>query len=296
MKRALAAVLAVGAMAFTPHDVGPMSGHTAGDGTWTGVSVQGDGGNALLLKTTLHPDKARPASDLDLVAIDISRVRLHLVAGATDPEADVASAKKIPRPAIVPTEKQAALVGAFNGGWKTDHGHFGVKVDGTVLVPARETCTVAAYSDDTIHVGPWSALSADEAKMVFYRQTPACLYAGGVRHPGLANELTTNWGADENISPIIRRSAIGIDEKGTTLFIGIGNALTAPALADAMHFAGAFDVAELDVNWSYPKFLVYQPNADGALEASTLFPGFVFTKDEYVRRKSPKDFFYLERR
>ena len=56
------------------------------------------------------------------------------------------------------------------------------------------------------------------------------------------------------------------------------------------------DIAELDVNWSYPKFLVYQPASDGTLEASSLFPGFVFTKDEYVRRKSPKDFFYLERR
>ena len=49
-------------------------------------------------------------------------------------------------------------------------------------------------------------------------------------------------------------------------------------------------------NWSYPKLLVYTPNAAGKPEASTLFPGFVFDKDEYVRRRAPKDFFYVMRR
>lgn len=285
MKRA-ALLLALGALSFAP----PASG------TWTPVSVPGDGGSALLFRTTVHPDAARPAADLNVVAIDLARVRLHFVAGSVDPEADVPSAKKVARPAIVPPEKQPLLVGAFNGGWKTEHGHFGVKVDGTLLVPPREGCTIAGYGDDTIRIGAWSTLSASEPKLVFYRQTPPCLYAGGVRHPGLAAELTTNWGANENADPVIRRSALGIDEKGTTLFFGLGNSLTAPALADAMHAAGAFDVAELDVNWSYPKFLVYQPNAAGDLEASSLFAGFVFAKDEYIGRRSPKDFFYLERR
>ena len=63
-----------------------------------------------------------------------------------------------------------------------------------------------------------------------------------------------------------------------------------------MHHAGAFDVAELDVNWSFPKILVYKKNAAGELEASSLFPNFVFDKDEYVRKRAPKDFFYLTRR
>jgi hypothetical protein len=63
-----------------------------------------------------------------------------------------------------------------------------------------------------------------------------------------------------------------------------------------MHHAGAVSIAELDVNWSYPKFLVYQRNAAGELEASTLFSGFVFDKDEYVRKRAPKDFFYVIRR
>ena len=72
--------------------------------------------------------------------------------------------------------------------------------------------------------------------------------------------------------------------------------MTAPAIADGMHHAGAHDIAELDVNWSFPKFLVFGRNAAGALEASSLFAGFVFTKNEYVRQRSARDFFYLARR
>jgi hypothetical protein len=288
--------LAFASLAFAPHDVGPMRGKSTTDGVWKAVSVANDGGNTILFETTLHPDLNRPLSDLHIVAIDLAHARLHAIAGAVDPDADVAAAKGAARPAVVPAAMQPMLLAAFNGGWKTDHGHYGMKVDGVVLVPPKETCTIAGYTDDTIRIGGWSKLAAEEPKMGFYRQTPPCLYAGGVRNTGLSNELTTSWGANETGDPVIRRSAIGLDEHGTTLFVAVGNALTAPALADAMRFAGAFDVAELDVNWSYPKFLVYRANASGALDASTLFPTYVFDKDEYIRRRSTKDFFYLERR
>ncbi len=155
---------------------------------------------------------------------------------------------------------------------------------------------IAVLDDDSIHIAPWTDLRAMESTMRFYRQTPPCLYSRGKRHPGLGIEETTSWGAAVGGGAVIRRSAIGLDEKATTLFVAVSNNMTAPALADGMRHAGAFDVAELDVNWSYPKFLVYAPNAAGDLEASTLFPNFVFEKDEYVRKRSPKDFFYVVRR
>jgi hypothetical protein len=55
-------------------------------------------------------------------------------------------------------------------------------------------------------------------------------------------------------------------------------------------------VAQLDVNWSYPKFLVFRRAASGSVEGVGLFPGFVFESDEYVRRPAQKDFFYIVRR
>jgi hypothetical protein len=56
------------------------------------------------------------------------------------------------------------------------------------------------------------------------------------------------------------------------------------------------DAAQLDVNGSYPKFLVFRANEAGTVEGLGAFPGFVFEKDEYLRRASPRDFFYVLRR
>jgi hypothetical protein len=108
--------------------------------------------------------------------------------------------------------------------------------------------------------------------------------------------MTTNWGADAQGSPVIRRSAIGLDARAEILFVAVSEETTAPAMADAMHHAGAADVAELDINWSFPKFLVFRTNASGRMEAQSLFAGFAFEKDEYVNKPSPRDFFYITRR
>lgn len=257
---------------------------------------EGDEG-AVLHRTLLHPDAARASADLYVVAIDLRRVGLRAVAGVSEPTATTAAGRSAPRPGTIPSAAHGALLAAFNGGWRSEHGHYGMKADGVVLVPASDaSCTVAGYDDDTVRIGPWKALAAGEPRMTFFRQTPACLVTGGVRHPGLAAEMTTNWGAAENGDPLIRRSALGVDAGGTVLYFGLGSSLTARALADGMRHAGAADVAELDVNWSYPKLLVFHANPAGALEASSLFPGFAFEKAEYVRKRSARDFFYLVRR
>ena len=82
------------------------------------------------------------------------------------------------------------------------------------------------------------------------------------------------------------------------LFIGIGDSTTAPAIAKAMKHAGSFAIAQLDVNWSFPKFLTYEPREPGSAElvAKPLTSGFEFTEDEYVRQRSQRDFFYLVRK
>lgn len=282
---------------FAPRDVDPIrAGAPDTDGKWAPVSVENDGGVTTMWKTVLHPDKAHPSAELFVVVIDLARARLRSASGASEPETEVAAAKGHARSAVVPADQRDVLVAAWNGGWKGEHGHYGIKVDGVTLVKPRDgACTIAAYEDDGVRIGPWADLAEGEPRMRLFRQTPPCMYAKGVRHAGLAAEMTTNWGAAANGDPIIRRSAIGLNEARDALFVAVSNAMTAPALADGMHHAGAHDVAELDVNWSFPKFVVFARSASGALEASSLFTGFVATKGEYVRQPSARDFFYLTR-
>jgi hypothetical protein len=64
-----------------------------------------------------------------------------------------------------------------------------------------------------------------------------------------------------------------------------------------MHFAGAHDVAQLDVNWSYPKCLTVEPRGSGSDEliVKPIVDGFEYTEDDYIRKATSRDFFYLTR-
>ena len=120
----------------------------------------------------------------------------------------------------------------------------------------------------------------------------------GVLHPGLRGERSTFWGATLDGETIIRRSAVGLSADRKVLYVGIGDSTSAKAIAVGMSHAGAVDVAQLDVNWSYPRFVLYRPRETGAHElvATALCPGFEFGEDEYVRERADRDFFYLTRK
>jgi hypothetical protein len=285
-------------VSFRPVDVGPMLPRVAaaGDGVWVPVDdPERPDEKPILYKTLIHPDAARPWAEVFVTAIDLRRVHVFAVAGSESPEALTAEGRGYARSAVIPRERQGTLVAAFNGGWRSEHGQYGMEVDGVVLVPPKDkACTIAAYDDGTIQIATWTSISSERAR-TWWRQTPACLYENGSRHPGLSREEAWAWGAAVNGETIIRRSALGLDERRGILFMGVSNATSAAAIAEGMHHAGASDVAELDVNWSFPKFVVFRHDAAGELVAEGLFAGFVVDKDEYVRGRARKDFFYVAR-
>jgi hypothetical protein len=287
-------------LGFSPADVGPVHREFAapGDGLWVPVpDERHPDGPRLMYKTLLHPDELRAWAELFVVAIDRPAVRLRLVAGAIDPEATTVEGKAVHRDGLVPRADQQALVAAFNGGFKTEHGHFGMRVGGTTLIPPRDdACAIAAMDDDSLRIATWKALAPDEARMAWWRETPPCLVERGVLHANLLTDSTRKWGAAVGGETIIRRSAIGLSENGDVLYVGVSEATSARTLALGMRHAGAWDVAQLDVNWSYPKFVVFRTTASNSVETVGLFPGFVFEGDDYLRRPAPKDFFYVVRR
>jgi hypothetical protein len=149
-----------------------------------------------------------------------------------------------------------------------------------------------------VRIGPWEKLEAGQADYRWWRQTPPCMIDEGVPHPGLMAEKNARWGATLDGSTVIRRSAIGVSEDGQVLYVGIGDGTTAKAMALSMRHAGARNVAQLDVNWSFPKFVLFQPRETGSAElvATALCKGFEFSEDDYVRKRQSRDFFYLTRR
>ena len=123
------------------------------------------------------------------------------------------------------------------------------------------------------------------------------MFEDGKIHPGLTAGSGLKWGATLDGDTVIRRSAVGLNAERDILYVTITNHTTARVLADGLRHAGATDIAQLDVNWSYPKFVLFEPGeAGGPRRAVALANGFEFSEDEFIRQKARRDFFYLMRK
>ncbi len=284
---------------FRPRDPGPVheSWSAPGDGQWVAMTdPRNPDVDPYLYKTLLHPDRNRSWAELFVVAIDLRRVSLHLVAGKYEPKSFEKEGVlyKSRRTGLVAEAHRSIAIAAFNGGFKTEHGWYGMLVDGVTLVkPRPSACTAALYRNGAVTIATWKEIEASAAEMVWMRQAPGCMYERGKMHVGLQEELATAWGATLDGDTVIRRSAIGLSEDRQILYVGITNSTTARAVAKGMHFAGAADVAQLDVNWSYPKFVTFEPGDAGEFVAVPLAKGFELQPDDYLRRPAHRDFFYL---
>lgn len=291
------AAAAASAPAFEPRDVGPMhASAAAGDGVWLPLVPAAVGADRTrMYKTLLHPDAERSWAELFVVAIDLQSVELSLVPGTREPQATEPEALALVRPGVIPPEHQRLVLAAFNGGFKTEHGRYGMRVgDVTFVAPHSEACAVAYYEDHTLRIASWPALAASQSEMKWLRETPQCMYEDGEVHWRIAEGFTQRWGATVGGDTVIQRSAVGVAADGKTLFVGVGNHVMAPAIAEGMHHAGAASVAQLDVNFSYPKFATFEP-APGTAQrvAVPLADSFELSDDEYIRKPSQRDFFYL---
>lgn len=287
---------------FIPTSVGPM--HTSfkapGDGDWVPMlDPRNPDEPPPMWKTLLHPDKKRGWALVAVMALDLRQVRLHLVAGTMEPMTQLKEAKAHKRVGRIAPEDLPRTLAAFNGGFKTTHGNYGMKAEGVLFVePRGRACTIAAYEHDVLKIASWESVSESRDAMLWFRQAPMCMYEGGAMHKGLLAEENTLWGATLDKDTVIRRSAIGISADGSTLFVGISEATTATAIARAMNHAGAANVAQLDVNWSYPKFVTVEPRDGDAANpvVKAVIDGFEYTEDDYVKKEMHRDFFYLTRK
>jgi hypothetical protein len=297
---------------FPPRDVGPYDAKFAapGDGVWVAVPVPGpavrptaaaygqpsSAPEPLLYKTLIHPDSKRPWAEVFVVAGDPATAMLHVVAGTREPKGTAPGSGEAKRTGLVADSDVASLMAAFNGGFKEEHGHYGMKVDGVLLIrPRVDGCTIAMTADGAPRIAPWKAVADVESTFLWWRQTPACLVTGGKLHPALYDE-NTNWGAALGGATVVRRSALGLSADGKVLFVAVSNHTSPRAIAVAMLHAGAVDVAQLDINYSYPRFVVFPKGESGQREATSLFEGFKVEKDDHLRTPSVRDFFYLTRR
>jgi len=290
---------------FPPAPVLPPQPASAqpGDGEWTPL---GDATRGELLAdaprvayvTPLHPHRVSRWKKLTVVALALERLRVSYVPGREDVTDASPTATSLPlAPGLVAAADVPRLVAIFNGGFKPRHGRWGMMVSGAVLVPPRpEGCTVTVLDGGRVAIGTHATLPIDLAGVEGYRQTPPCLVEGGAIHPRLLARDERPWGGHDPKDVTRRRSALGVDATGWVLFYGMGEELEPSELAAAMRAAGAVNAAELDINWSWTRFLVVGRVGATPAISSTLIPQMVHERGAYLERPAARDFFYLTRR
>jgi hypothetical protein len=256
--------------------------------------VQGAGASSPLAKTRLHPHGIRGDVVMELVAIDTSRLSMELVLGTQEPEGYEAAEPA--RPGMVPPALLDELVAVTNGGFKKRHGGHGVGVGAIDLVPpSADFCTFARTTTGSYEVGPWTKLAAQRASFAWYRQAAPCLVENGAKHADTTNEYKAKrWGGAEDGRKDIRRSAIGVGRDPAVLYFAIGDWVTSEWLANGLVAAGITTAAQLDINYSYTRFIVYEHRGPGDLVAtSPLLQELKAPRKEYWAEASPRDFFFL---
>jgi hypothetical protein len=249
-----------------------------------------------MMRATVHPDPYKRFVFALVVAADLRRVSLRLVAGTDEPKNDSVPAER--RTGLVPAVDQPDLVAIFNGGFMARHGKHGMAIGADLFVPPKDdTCTIALGKEGSVRIRSWPALQAEQATFAAFRQAPPCLVEQGALHPELPSEFgSRRWGAAEDGKRDVRRSALCLDRSGTVLMYGFGDYITATQLGQAMQRAGGYDCAELDINWSYTRFFLVDHATSPPKLGATFVEKLEYSRDSYLSKPYFKDFFYLVRR
>jgi len=263
----------------------------SGEGQWTPYLLDADG-KVVAYRTILQPDPSRPYALVALVAFNLDATRLHFVLGYDEPHSPV----YVSRPArILSGDMQPGrILAAFNGGFKAQHGHFGVMLDGVTLIPARDGFgTVGIYSDGKIVIGAWGKDIQPSPQLVAYRQNGLLIVQEGKIDPLTSVTDPQVWGYTTYGSTATGRSAMGMSQDGKVLYYAAGFDLTLPALAQALQDAGAWQAIQLDINNYYVHFEAIQFNTKNRPQSVPLLDQMKGPGDQRYLTIDSRDFFYV---
>lgn len=267
------------------------------------------------LTTVIRVDEKRPFSRVLIVLWDPSLIDLRMMSGTEEPKSATGATGegRVPRaPALL-----RRLVGAFNGGFQSTHGAWGMQVDGTTYVPPRPyAATVARLDDGSTAFGTWPEATPIPANFDSFRQNLTPLVQDGQKNPYERiwwGGVPEGWNDDTQTV----RSGLCRTRAGFVAYF-YGTKTDADHLADAMLAAECIYGLHLDMNQGHTGFEFYVADDADALPPLALpldgvwqaegplddAPGFRFRGRRLFRgmqlmnfpryaRREARDFFYL---
>jgi hypothetical protein len=247
-------------------------------------------------ETFVRPDEDRPYAKVILVAMDLRQLELQMEAGVEDPEPLTGphGSGRIPRDPAA----SRLVAAAFNGAFKTEHGHYGMMVHKRVLLPPIPgAATVAVLDDGRVGFGTWGTgkglagiAGVAEGEIDSFRQNLDPLIDHGQLNPTKRNL----WGFTlPGKGAQTERTGLCVTTSGHLLYAW-GDDLSATSLARAMQMAGCDYAMHLDMNPYHTGFIfmAIEDLAAHKYKSQLLSPSMSIPPDRYIQY-APKDFFYV---
>ncbi len=298
-----------------------------GEGQWTPwvakwMDRKAHRGPWPVYRTAVRVNPEKSYEHMLLLALDIRQLDLHLQAGIISPRSTTGyrGTGEIPRdPEVL---KKVLL--AFNGGFKTTHGAYGVVLDRRKFVPQKAAmASLAIYEDRAIRMGAWPGdanfgnygaekrsqqqeagedVAEVPADIVDLRQNLPPLVGNGELNPTGA----VRWGGvvDHLTSTSTPRSGVCIKGDFTLVYVW-GKSCSARDLGNAMLAAGCDFGMHLDMNPYHTGMAMYSIPIEGdkipregkehrliGTKAERASRQMHFIPNRYVGRDL-KDFFYM---
>ncbi len=293
--------VAVGAGTWPPPRLhGAFAKLAKGEGEWRPSAPEWlrklPGAPPAFYETFVRPDLERPYSRVLVLAMDGRQLELGMEGGFEDPEPTTGAygSGKIPRrPEVLDN-----LVAAFNGAFKTEHGEYGMMVEGRVLLPpVPGGATVATFADGRIGLGSWDADPSIPPGMVSFRQNLEPLVADGVLNP--TRRRIWGWARGGSSMEAMQTHRSGVCEMpGGHMAYLWGEDVNWLALGRAMLLAGCSYGIHLDMN-PYHTSLYWLRVDDHAVreidvdyKVRPMDPRMIMGLNRYLKW-APKDFFYV---
>jgi len=247
-------------------------------------------------KTFVRPDEERPYAKVLLVAMDMRQLDLEMEAGNEDPKplTGPPGAGRIPRDPAVYTR----IAAAFNGGFKTEHGSYGMMLKKRVLLPpVPGIATVIVTKDGRYGMGSWGSnrdvggiQDVESADIVSFRQNLDPLVDNDKVNPlGRAQ-----WGYTlPGTTMQTERSGLCVTNAGHLLYAW-GDDVSATTLGKAMKMASCIYGMHLDMNPHHTGFLFTNiTELKGRNYKSELLSTQMEIDTARYIEYAPKDFFYM---
>jgi hypothetical protein len=240
-------------------------------------------------QTFVRPDESRPYSHVILVEMDTRQVDLDMEAGTEDPKPLTGQhgPGRLPRDPAIYTR----VVAAFNGGFKTEHGNYGMMVHKRVLLPpVPNAATVVIGKDGRASFGTWGPTPAIPDDMISFRQNLDALVDGGEVNPS----KRLMWGYTlPGTGMQTERSGLCVTRAGHMIYAW-GDDASATTLGKAMRSAGCDYAMHLDMNPHHTGFLftTIKELKGHQYKSEPLTTLMEMSTDRYIEYAA-KDFFYV---